>query len=89
MTDTLTRETDMRVIHIEDIGPHYATTLRHWHDRFMAKLDEVRALGYPGTFIRMWQFYLASCEAAFAERATGDVHMLMVRPDARVDSVRY
>ena len=89
MTQTLTRHTDMRVIHVEDIGPHYALTLRHWHERFMAKLAEVRALGYSNTFIRMWQFYLASCEAAFAERATGDVHMLMVRPEARVDSVRY
>ncbi|MBT8082887.1 MAG: cyclopropane-fatty-acyl-phospholipid synthase family protein, partial [Gammaproteobacteria bacterium] len=36
MTQTLTRHTDMRVIHVEDIGPHYALTLRHWHERFMA-----------------------------------------------------
>ena len=89
MTRTMTQHTDMRVIHIEDIGPHYALTLRHWHDRFMARLDEVSALGYPDTFIRMWQFYLAYCESAFIERAIGDVHMLMMRPDARVDSIRY
>ena len=38
----MTERTDMRVIHLEDIGPHYATTLRHWHDRFFARLDEVR-----------------------------------------------
>ena len=89
MTRTMTEHTDMRVLHVEDIGPHYATTLRHWHDRFLAGLDEVRALGYPETFIRMWQFYLAYCEAAFSERAIGDVQMLMMRPDARVDSIRY
>jgi cyclopropane-fatty-acyl-phospholipid synthase len=89
MTRTMTEHTDMRVIHIEDIGPHYALTLRHWYDRFMARLDEVSELGYPDTFIRMWQFYLAYCEAAFIERAIGDVHMLMMRPDARVDSIRY
>jgi cyclopropane-fatty-acyl-phospholipid synthase len=89
MTRTMTEHTDMRVIHIEDIGPHYALTLRHWRDRFMARLDEVSALGYPDTFIRMWQFYLAYCEAAFVERAIGDVHMLMMRPDARVDSILY
>ena len=53
MTRTMTSHTDMRVIHIEDIGPHYATTLRHWHDRFMARLDEVSAQGYSNTFIRM------------------------------------
>ncbi len=89
MTRTMTEHTDMRVIHIEDIGPHYALTLRHWTDRFMARLDEVSELGYPDTFIRMWQFYLAYCESAFIERAIGDVHMLMMRPDARVDSIRY
>jgi cyclopropane-fatty-acyl-phospholipid synthase len=89
MTRTMTEHTDMRVIHIEDIGPHYALTLRHWRDRFMARLDEISALGYPDTFIRMWQFYLAYCEAAFVERAIGDVHMLMMRPDARVDSILY
>jgi cyclopropane-fatty-acyl-phospholipid synthase len=89
MAQTLTRHTDMRVIHVEDIGPHYALTLRHWYERFMAKLGEVRSLGYSNSFIRMWEFYLASCEAAFAERVTGDVQVLMVRPDARIDSVRY
>ena len=89
MTGTMTRHTDMRMIHIEDIGPHYATTLRHWYDRFMARLDEVRKLGYPDTFIRMWEFYLISCESAFIERKIGDVQMLMMRPGARRDHIRY
>lgn len=89
MTQTMTEQTDMRTIHIEDIGPHYATTLKHWHDRFVARLDEVIEQGYPDTFIRMWEFYLAYCESAFQERATGNVQMLMMRPDARRDSIRY
>ncbi len=89
MTRTMTADTDLRVIHIEDIGAHYATTLRHWNDRFIAKLDAVIAQGYPDTFVRMWQFYLAYCESAFIERAIGDVQMLVVRPDARRDSIQY
>jgi cyclopropane-fatty-acyl-phospholipid synthase len=89
MGRVLTEQTDMRVIHIEDIGPHYATSLRHWRDRFFAKLDTVRALGYPDEFIRLWEYYLCFCESAFVERATGDVQMLIVRPDARRDSVVY
>ena len=89
MTRTLTRHTDMRVIHLEDIGPHYATTLRHWHDRFFARIDEVRRLGYSESFIRMWQFYLCYCESAFIERAIGDVHMLIMRPGARRDRIQY
>jgi len=79
----------MRVIHLEDIGPHYARTLRHWHNRFLARIDEVRELGYSDTFICMWQFYLAYCESAFIERAIGDVQMLIMRPGARCEDVRY
>jgi len=89
MTGTMTRHTDLRTIHVEDIGPHYAITLRYWYDRFMARLDEVRELGYPETFIRMWQFYLLSCESAFIERKIGNVQMLMMRPDARREHIRY
>ena len=89
MTRVMTEHTDLRAIHLEDIGPHYATTLKHWHDRFFANVDDVRALGYSDEFVRLWQFYLCYCEAAFIERATGDVQMLMMRPDARRDSVRY
>ena len=89
MTGTMTRHTDMRVIHLEEIGSHYATTLRHWHDRFFARINEVRELGYSDEFIRMWQFYLCYCESAFIERAIGDVQMLIMRPGARRDRIRY
>jgi cyclopropane-fatty-acyl-phospholipid synthase len=89
MTHTMTKYTDMRVIHLEDIGVHYAWTLREWHDRFMAKLNDVRELGYSGAFTRMWQFYLAYCESAFLERAIGDVQMLMMRPGARRERIQY
>jgi cyclopropane-fatty-acyl-phospholipid synthase len=89
MTNVMTGSTDMRVIHLEDIGPHYATTLREWHDRFFARIDEVRELGYSDAFIRMWRFYLAYCESAFHERVIGDVQMLMIRPGARRDSIQY
>ena len=83
MTRTMTKHTDLRVIHVDDIGPHYALTLWHWHERFRARLDEVRALGYPEAFIRMWEFYLRYCESAFMERVIGNVQMHIVRPGAR------
>jgi cyclopropane-fatty-acyl-phospholipid synthase len=89
MSRTMTKHTDMRVIHLEDIGPHYATTLRSWHDRFLARIEEVRKLGYSDAFIRMWQFYLCYCESAFTERATGTVQMLLMRPGARCEKVSY
>lgn len=34
-------------------GLHYAETLRLWEQRFSARADEVRALGFDDTFVRM------------------------------------
>ena len=59
----------------DDLTPHYARTLREWRRRFLARLDDVRQLGYSEEFIRRWEFYLASCEAGFAERTTGLVQV--------------
>jgi cyclopropane-fatty-acyl-phospholipid synthase len=83
MSETLTRVTDMRIVDLEDIGPHYATTLRRWHERFFDSIDQVHAMGFSEEFIRMWQYYLCYCEGGFLERAIGNVQMLMMRPDAR------
>ena len=87
MSDTLTRVTDMRIVNLEDIGPHYATTLRHWRERFFDNLDVVRGMGFSDEFIRMWEYYLCYCEGGFLERAIGNVQMLMMRPDARPASL--
>ena len=83
MCGTLTRHTDLRAVDIEDIGPHYSRTLRDWRAAFEDRIDEVRALGFDETFIRLWRYYLCYCEGAFIERAIGDVQMLLMRPDAR------
>jgi cyclopropane-fatty-acyl-phospholipid synthase len=45
---------------------HYAETLKHWRQRFLANLDKVKQIdGYDDRFCRMWEFYLAGCEVAF------------------------
>jgi cyclopropane-fatty-acyl-phospholipid synthase len=72
----IVRATDLRLIHLEDITPHYAKTLREWRRRFFANVDKIREMGYPDTFIRMWEYYLCYCEGGFAERYIGDVQML-------------
>jgi cyclopropane-fatty-acyl-phospholipid synthase len=84
ITDSIRRATDMKLFHLEDIGPHYATTLLRWRENFMDRLPEVRALGYPEAFIRMWEFYLCYCEGGFRERQIGDVHMLLTKPRCRL-----
>jgi len=83
MSETLTRVTDMRMLNLEDIGPHYALTLKHWRERFFAKIDDIRGLGFSDEFIRMWHYYLCYCEGAFIERAIGVVQLHGIRPHAR------
>jgi cyclopropane-fatty-acyl-phospholipid synthase len=60
----------LRVVNARSFGTHYAKTLATWRVRFMAQLDAVRAQGFDERFIRIWHFYLAYCEAAFAEGNT-------------------
>jgi cyclopropane-fatty-acyl-phospholipid synthase len=84
LTRATTRATDMKVARLDDIGPHYATTLRHWRDAFLANTDKVRALGYSEDFIRLWDYYLCYCEGGFIERQLGNVQMVMVKPGCRM-----
>ncbi len=83
LLQSISLASDLRLYNLEDIGTHYATTLAQWRHNFFDKLDKVRALGYPDEFIRMWEFYLCYCEGGFAERALGDVHLLLVKPQNR------
>jgi cyclopropane-fatty-acyl-phospholipid synthase len=83
MLGAVAGSSDMKLFHLEDIGPSYALTLREWRQRFLAQHDRVRAMGYPERFVRMWEFYLAYCEGGFIERSTGDVQMLLVKPGSR------
>ena len=84
---SITRASDLRLFHLEDIGPHYARTLAAWRDAFLHNLDQVRALGYPEEFIRMWEFYLCYCEGGFEERVLGDAQLLLVKPGNRRSAI--
>jgi len=79
--------TDLRLVHLEDITPHYARTLSEWRRRFFANIEKIRALGFSETFIRMWEYYLCYCEGGFAERYIGDVQMLFETPLCRSASL--
>jgi cyclopropane-fatty-acyl-phospholipid synthase len=84
MTETVARHTDMCLLGLQDIGLHYATTLKRWRENFFARIDDVRRLGYSDTFIRMWEFYLCYCEGAFRERAISDVQIVFAKPECRL-----
>jgi cyclopropane-fatty-acyl-phospholipid synthase len=77
---SLQRVTTLRIESLRDIGCDYARTLRLWRERFLRAQHEVRRLGFDDRFIRMWTFYLASCEASFAARYINDLQLLLSRP---------
>jgi cyclopropane-fatty-acyl-phospholipid synthase len=80
MTGTMGRSSQLYVDDVENIGMHYAETLRRWRERFLQHVDEVRALGFDDRFVRMWEFYLAYCEAAFLARYINDLQLVLTRP---------
>ncbi|MPZ95256.1 MAG: SAM-dependent methyltransferase, partial [Propionibacteriales bacterium] len=61
----LAQHTRLQVAEQRELGWHYAETLRQWRARFVDGWPQVRDLGFDGTFRRMWEFYLAYCEAGF------------------------
>ncbi len=60
----------LKIVNAHSFGRHYARTLATWRTQFAAQETAVRALGFDERFIRLWNFYLAYCEAAFAEGNT-------------------
>jgi len=71
--------TQFSLFHAEDMGAHYARTLAAWRERFFNSLARVKELGFDDRFIRMWDYYLGFCEAAFLERHIGDIQLLLTR----------
>jgi cyclopropane-fatty-acyl-phospholipid synthase len=86
---SLARATDLKIFNLEDIGPHYARTLREWRRNFFDHLPKVRALGYPDSFVRLWEFYLCYCEGGYVERQLGDVQLLLTKPDCRLPPIAH
>ena len=76
------RNTDLRLVHLEDITPHYAETLLRWRKNFLANWDQIRALGFSEEFRRLWEFYFCYCEGGFREAVIGDVQLLFAKPRA-------
>lgn len=70
------RSTRLLIRSVADIGPDYARTLREWRTRFMAQLESVRRQGFDDRFVRMWEYYLALCEAGFATGITQDLQIV-------------
>ena len=81
-----TAGTRLLVERVTDIAPHYRRTLREWRTRFLARLDDVRALGFDERFIRTWEYYLALSEAGFATGISQDLQIVMEKRRGLVET---
>jgi cyclopropane-fatty-acyl-phospholipid synthase len=64
ISDTLAAHTSLSIVERRDLGPHYAHTLALWRENFLANWGRLER-NFDDTFRRMWEFYLAYCEAGF------------------------
>ena len=72
-----TRDTRLLITAVTDVAASYVLTLRAWRERFLARLDDVRGLGFDDRFIRMWEYYLALSEAGFATGISQDLQIAL------------
>ncbi len=79
--NSLAEHTGLQVTGNRAIGSHYARTLRQWRDNFNTNWPAINAQGFDETFRRMWEFYLAYCEAGFGVGYINVHQIQMARPN--------
>ncbi|TVQ80752.1 MAG: DUF1365 family protein [Bradymonadales bacterium] len=72
-----------RVDAVENIGPHYATTLSDWTKRFEQQKSTWQKIGFDEEFYRKWRYYFAYCEAAFRENFVHNYQIFLQKEAAR------
>ena len=80
MMNAMTDSTDLRLVHLEDFGPHYAETLRRWRAKLNAVEGELLEQGHTPEFLRMWNYYLGYCAGGFEERFLGVSQLVFRKP---------
>ena len=80
LSASLARATDLAIVDLDDIGRHYAETLKRWAENLESHELEVGRLVVGSEFRRLWALYLAYCEAAFLERHISDVQIVLAKP---------
>lgn len=67
----------LRLVQAEHFGESYARTLAEWRRRFLANWPQIEPLGFREDFRRLWEYYLAYCEAGFRTGST-DVGLYVI-----------
>ena len=72
--------TDLQMVHSEEIGLHYAETLKRWRVTFGENWKGIEALGFSDSFARLWEYYFCYCEGGFLEGAINDMQLVFSKP---------
>ncbi|HTL49003.1 MAG TPA: DUF1365 family protein [Verrucomicrobiae bacterium] len=75
----MTQSSTLFVENVENIGVHYARTLREWKKKFREQQARIEALGFDERFRRKWEYYFSYCEAGFSKRYLNDIQMILTR----------
>lgn len=86
MMNSVTKKTNLSLIHQQDFAEDYAETLKHWGKRLAKNEKEITNLGYPEFLHRLWQFYFSYCEGGFRERAIGLSQMVLTKSNYKEKS---
>jgi cyclopropane-fatty-acyl-phospholipid synthase len=70
----------LEVVNELSFGHDYAETLKRWRDAFLQKRADVLTKGFDERFMRIWEFYLCYCEAAFLENNIDVVQYTLRKP---------
>jgi cyclopropane-fatty-acyl-phospholipid synthase len=81
VNEAMVKTGDLNLFDWKDLGMHYARTLQIWRQKFLSRLDDIRALGFDDVFLRKWEYYLSYCEAAFGARHISVVQAIYSRPN--------
>ena len=85
IANAATSASDLRIVDVEDFGSHYAETLSRWRSTLHERWEELGDLGLSAEMARLWDFYLAYCQAAFLERHVSVVQIILAKSKWRPD----
>ncbi len=80
LSKAMTKHSAFVVENLDNIGIHYAETLRRWRKAFEENRAQLEQMGYDQSFQRKWIYYLCYCEAGFQKRFINDLHLTLTRP---------
>ena len=83
--NNITQHTDLNLVDLHDITPHYALTLSAWRERFNRDPEKLKTMGFDEFFCRLWNYYLSYCEAGFKVRSVNVVQSLFAKPQWQFD----